>query len=128
MYLMPNGITANRNSTLIRLAQARAAELETVYGRGEFEVRHERPTIPKETKFDKESDIIVESGKQTQVLKDALQIITMCKLESEEDVRLAKKIINDLTDAILNHKQTNVAIDSLISQGRSSEQNSDRKY
>jgi hypothetical protein len=123
MYLMPNGMTANRNATLIRLAQARAAELETVYGRRKFEVKHERPTIPKETQFDKESDTIVESGKQTQVLKNALQIIRMCKLQFEEDVRLAKKIINDLTDAILNYKQTSVAIDSLISQGKSSEQN-----
>ncbi len=68
-----NGITANRNATLIRLAQARAAQLETVYGRGEFEVRHERPTIPKETQFDKESDIIVLSANQ--VLKNALQMI-----------------------------------------------------
>jgi hypothetical protein len=89
------------------MAQGRAQELELVYGRGEYEVRYERPTIPQDAQLDKESDVInVESGKQTEVLKNALQMIRSCKLELDEDIRVAKQIINDLTDAIIEYKQS----------------------
>ncbi|XP_054160966.1 uncharacterized protein LOC128959004 [Oppia nitens] len=123
-YLMPDGRRANRNAALIRMAQGRAQELELVYGRGDFEVRHERPTIPDE-QLDIESDIIVvESGQQTEVLKQALKQIKACKLEGDEDIRVAKQIINDLTDAIIEYKQSaqerqmNAGINSLIGQAR----------
>ncbi len=112
------------------MAQGRAQELELVYGRGEYEVRNERPTIPQDAELDKESDIInVESGKQTEVLKNALQMIRSCKLELDEDIRVAKQIINDLTDAIIEYKQSlsderiNSGINSLLSQGRSGDGN-----
>jgi hypothetical protein len=129
-YLLPDGRHTNRNVALIKMAQGRAQELELVYGRGEYEVRNERPTIPQDAELDKESDIInVESGKQTEVLKNALQMIRSCKLELDEDIRVAKQIINDLTDAIIEYKQSlsderiNSGINSLLSQGRSGDGN-----
>ena len=109
----------------MRMAQGRAQELELVYGRGDFEIRHEKVTIPDEAQVDVESDIItVESGQQTEVLKQALKQIKACKLEGEEDIRVAKQIINDLTDAIIEYKQSvqekqvNAGINSLSSSGR----------
>ncbi|CAG2113329.1 unnamed protein product, partial [Medioppia subpectinata] len=45
-YLLPDGRRANRNVALMRMAQGRAQELELVYGRGDFEIRHEKVTIP----------------------------------------------------------------------------------
>ncbi|CAG2108240.1 unnamed protein product, partial [Medioppia subpectinata] len=124
-YLLPDGRRANRNVALMRMAQGRAQELELVYGRGDFEIRHEKVTIPDETQVDVESDIItVESGQQTEVLKQALKQIKACKLEGDEDIRVAKQIINDLTDAIIEYKQSvqekqmNAGINTLIQQGR----------
>jgi len=126
-YLLPDGRRANRNVALIRMAQGRAQELELVYGRGDWEVRNERPSIPDEAAIDQESDIItVESGQQTEVLKNCLRQIKACKLEGEEDIRVAKQIINDLTDAIIEYKQSsqekqmNAGINSLLNQGRNS--------
>lgn len=124
---MPDGRRANRNVALIKMAQGRAQELELVYGRGEWEVRNERPSIPEEAELDVESDIItVESGQQTEVLKNCLKQIKACKLEGDEDIRIAKQIINDLTDAIIEFKQSaqdkqmNSGINSLLNQGRNS--------
>ena len=99
-YLLPDGRRANRNVALIRMAQGRAQELELVY------------------------IITVESGQQTEVLKNCLKQIKACKLEGEEDIRVAKQIINDLTDAIIEYKQSaqekqmNAGINSLLNQGR----------
>jgi len=125
-YLMPNGRQANRNFTLIRMAAGRCQELELVYGRGDFEVRHERPTLPKEEDIDMENDDFeIDQGKQTEVLKNALDVIRSCRLEAEEDVRIAKSIINDLTDSIIEFKQSsseermNTGISNLLNQSRS---------
>ena len=127
---MPDGRRANRNVALIKMAQGRAQELELVYGRGEWEIRNERPSIPDETQIDVESDIItVESGQQTEVLKHCLKQIKACKLEGDEDIRIAKQIINDLTDAIIEFKQSaqdkqmNTGINSLLRDGRDNRNN-----
>ncbi len=103
---MPNRRHANRNSALMTMAHMEVKELETVYSRGVFEVKYERPTIPKETQFDKESNLFLQCGQQTEVLKNVLQLIRGCKVECDQDLRIATKIINDLTNAIFVYKES----------------------
>jgi len=122
---MPDGKRTNRNPALMKMAQGRAQELELVYGRGEFEIRYERPTIPEETELDKESDIIhVESGKQTETLKHALQLIKACKLETQQDFQISKQIISNLTEVMSDYKRSisEKRTNSDVNQGRSSDQ------
>lgn len=105
-YLLPGTTRANRNPQLMKMAQGRCQELELVYGRGMYTVKHEKPVIP-EGKLDFEDDMInVTLGQQTEVLKYILRKIKEITLETDEDVRIAKQIINDLTDAIIEFKQS----------------------
>lgn len=104
MYLNPDQRTANRTINLMKMAALRCNELELVYGRGDYKTVHDKPNFD-EIEMDKDDeDIILNEGQTTEGLKKILEKIKDVKLECDEDINVAKAIINALTDAIIEFR------------------------
>ena len=97
-----------------------------MYGRGDYTVKREKPNIGDDEIDGPENDFInVEEGKQTETLKKILAGLKKIKLETDEDARIAKQIINIMTDAICEHqvkgpKNTDRKVHDLLAAGRAS--------
>lgn len=117
---MPDGRRANRNPALIKMAQIRCQELELVYGRGDYETKRARPIIP-DGVLNVESDLInVTEGRQTDVLKYLVKKMKDIQLTTDEECEISKKIILELTEAIMRQKEAaqEKSIDNLLREGR----------
>jgi hypothetical protein len=88
----------------MKLASIRCQELELVYGRGDFLTKHERPEIDPEELEAKENDLIINEGEMTESLRKIGKTLATAKLECDEDIALAKSIINILTDSIIEYR------------------------
>jgi len=113
MFLLPDKKTINRNSALISICTRRAAEHELVYGRGEIQVRNERPTFPEKDIDAEESDeIVIVDTKQLEYLETTLKEMKTLKIQTQEEARVAKKIIDLLTDKLCEFTVDNQGSDS----------------
>ncbi|KAI1292785.1 hypothetical protein HDE_06742 [Halotydeus destructor] len=101
-YLMPDGKTINRNHALMMIATKRASEIELVYGRGDVQVRHERPSYPEEYMDAEESfQLVMTSAKSLDNLKRAHEFFKSYKIESQEEFRLLKAIMDLCQDHLI---------------------------
>lgn len=108
MFLLPDGKNKNRNKALMSVATQRCGELELVYGRGEFQTKHEKAKMPDGALEAPESDMIVdEDDKGLEWMKKILKNVINVKIENDEGVRLAKQITSHLTNAICEYKFNN---------------------
>jgi len=90
----------------MKMAYTRVKELELVYGRGEFQILKEKPSIPDATKLNEESDKINnEFGNNIDKLIDAFNIIKTTENFEKKDVEISQKIINHLFIAIADYNK-----------------------
>lgn len=90
------------------VATKRAAEHELVYGRGEVEVRNERASFPENDLENEESDeVVILSSKQLQYLEVTLKELRTLKIQSAEEMRVVKKIVDLLTAEMCDYKVAN---------------------
>ena len=100
--MLPDGKTINRSPGLAFIAQKRAAEIELVYGRGNVDVRRERPSYPDEALDAEESfELNLCSTAQLDNCKKALDHFRGMKIETQEESRVVKAIIDALQDALI---------------------------
>ena len=97
MFLLPDKKTINRNPGLIQIAAKRAMEHELVYGRGEVQVRYERPQFPEKDLDTEEQDAIVDT-KQLEYLEFTMKEMKSLKIQTKDEYRLVKKMVDMLTD------------------------------
>lgn len=108
MFLCQDKKTINRNTALMGLASKRAAEHELVYGRGEVQVRYERPSFPEnELENDENDEIVILSSKQLEYLEVTLKELKTLKIQSSEEMRVVKKIIELLSAEMCDFKVNN---------------------
>jgi len=102
-YLLPDGKTINRSPGLAFIAQKRASEIELVYGRGDVDVRRERPVYPDEAMEAADSDLMVLTDtKHVEFLTHTLGQLKQYKIQSQEESRIVKAIIDQLSDALID--------------------------
>jgi len=110
------------------MATDRCRDLELVYGRGDYEKREERVMIPNNCEIDSESEFIFAEteSKQTEQLRRVYKMIRACKLCVDEDLMVAKEIINELTEGIIDFRNAgsetsaDTSISSLLNLGKQS--------
>lgn len=101
MFLEPDKKTINRNPGLMNVATKRANEYELVYGRGEVEVRHERPSYPEnQLDGDESEEIVIVDTKQLEYLEVTLKEMKTLKIQSADESRVANAICSLLTDQL----------------------------
>lgn len=101
MFLLPDKKTINRNPGLMNVATRRANEYELVYGRGEVDVRHERPSYPEHQLDGEEADeLMIVDTKQLEYLETTLKEMKTLKIQTAEEMRVANAICSLLTDQI----------------------------
>lgn len=99
MFLLPDKKTINRNGSLIAVAAKRASEHELVYGRGEVQVRHERPSFPdNDLEADESDEIQIVDKKQLEYLELTMKELKSLKINTQDEFRLVKKMVNMLTE------------------------------
>lgn len=104
-YLLPDGKTINRNPSLVHVATRRAAEMELVYGRGETQVRHERPVYPEDALEAEDADqLVLVGGRSMEFLQSVFTQLKTYKIESQEESRLVKATIDLLSDALIDFR------------------------
>jgi hypothetical protein len=108
-YLASDGIYIEFSPELFHEAAERCEQLETVYGRGVIDSRREKAEIPKEkldTPEEMESRLMSmeTEEEQNEFLEKVSQEIEGVTLESQDDVRIAKQIINILNQAVIEAK------------------------
>lgn len=107
---MPDGKTINRSSGLYNFAERRSEEIELVYGRGDVQIRRERPTFPNEMINAEDSELIVlATGKQLEFLQHTLKQLKGYKIESNEELRLVRTISEALQDIMIEYRVKNAA-------------------
>lgn len=105
MFLLPDKKTINRNPGLMTVATKRANEYELVYGRGEVEVRHERPSYPENQLDGEEADeLVIVDTKQQEYLEVTLKEMKTLQLNTAEEMRLAEAMLRLLTDQICDFR------------------------
>lgn len=108
MFLCQDKKTINRNTALMGIATKRAAEHELVYGRGEVQVRYERPSFPENDLDNEENDeIVILSSKQLEYLEITLKELRTLKIQTAEEMRVVKKIVDLLTSEMCDYKVNN---------------------
>jgi len=108
MFLCPDRKTINRNPGLMNIATRRASEHELVYGRGEQQIRHERPSFPESEVDNEETDEVeILSSQQLGYLEATLKELKTLKIQSHEEMRVVKKIVDLLTTEMCDFKVAN---------------------
>ena len=108
MFLCSDKKTINRNPGLQNIATKRAGEHELVYGRGDCIVRHERPYFPEnDLDNDENDDVVILSSKQLEYLELTLKELKTLKIQSQEEMRVVKKIVDLLTTEMCDFKVAN---------------------
>ena len=97
VFLLPDKKTINRNPGLIQIAVKRAMEHELVYGRGEVQVRYERPQFPEKDLDAEEQNEIIDT-KQLEYLELTMKEMKSLKIQTQSEYRLVKKIVDILTE------------------------------
>ena len=108
MFLLPDKVTINRNPGLIHVATRRANEYELVYGRGEVEVRNERPSYP-ELDTEETDVLVIVDTRQQEYLEVTLKEMKTLKIQTAEEMRVANAICSLLTDQICEFRVRNPA-------------------
>lgn len=110
MFVMPDRHTIQVNADLISLAIQRAAEVELLHGRGEMQIRHEGPTYPTSSGLDKEDGdfIFIEDSNKLLVLHESMKNINNIRIESPEECRLVKDLVDKLNSAICDYELRNL--------------------
>lgn len=104
--MQADGRTANRISPLMKMAAARCQELELIFGRGDFVIKHEIPQVTEEELNREESLILFKPGKNMENLNRMHNGVQGLKLESDEEAKVVKAIVNQLTESLIAY-QTN---------------------
>jgi len=110
MFLLPDKKTINRNPGLMTVATKRANEYELVYGRGEVDVRHERPSYPENEMDGEEADeLMIVDTKQLEYLEVTLKEMKTLRIQTAEEMRVANAICSLLTDQLCLFRVQNPA-------------------
>jgi hypothetical protein len=104
MFLCQDKKTINRNPGLMTVATKRANEYELVYGRGEVEVRHERPTLPENMGEEESDELVIVDTKQLEYLETTLKEMKTLQIKTSEEMRVANAICSLLTDQICSFR------------------------
>ena len=99
MFLLPDKKTINRNPGLIQVSAKRAMEHELVYGRGEVQVKHERPSFPeKDLDADETDEVIIVDTRQLEYLELTLKEMKSLQINTADEFRLVRKMVDMLTE------------------------------
>lgn len=115
IFLLPNKKTILRTSNLISTAAKKAADLESVFGRGEIQVRNERAKFPDSNILNKPDDGQVnDDNSQLKILNESVNNLKDIQIETHEECRLAKIILDKLSSTVAEFEIKNFQVCNYI--------------